>query len=214
MSEAHCVLGPDYHILALNAAAERQLGRERATLLGLSYREAFPWTVDGPVESACRRVVEDGVEQHFSCHWTGGGYDVRLEIDAYPTDEGGVALFWRDVTEKLRASQALQASEEKYRTLFNEMDEAYAVVEVLADAEGNWHDFLFLDANPAFMRHTGMPYPVGRTATQLLGAPNPRWARLYGRAVETGVSIRLEESELTLGRVFDLNIFRMGGEGS
>ncbi|WP_374047056.1 PAS domain-containing protein [Massilia sp. YIM B02443] len=214
MSEAHCVLGPDCHILVLNAAAERQLGRQRATLLGRSYLEAFPWMVDSPVERACRRVVEDGVEQHFTYHRKGGGFDVRLEIDAYPTDEGGVALFWRDVTEKLRTAQALQASEEKYRTLFNEMDEAYAVVEVLADAEGNWHDFVFLDANPAFMRHTGMPYPVGHSATQLLGTPNPRWARLYGRAVETGVPIRLEEGELTLGRVFDLNIFRMGAEGS
>jgi len=94
------------------------------------------------------------------------------------------------------------------------MDEAYAVVEVMSDGEGNWNDFLFLDANPAFMRHTTMPYPVGLTATQLLGTPNPNWAELYGHAVETGEAIRVEEGELTLGRVFDLNIFRLGGEGS
>ena len=110
--------------------------------------------------------------------------------------------------------QALQASEEKYRDLFNEMDEAYAVVEVIADGEGNWSDFLFLDANPAFMRHTGMSYPVGRTATQLLGTPNPRWAQLYGRVAETGEPLRVEEGEAALGRVFDLNIFRLGGAGS
>lgn len=64
------------------------------------------------------------------------------------------------------------------------------------------------------MRHTGMPCPVGQTATQLLGAPNPRWAELYGRAVQTGASIRAEEAELTPGRVFDLNIFPLDGEGS
>ena len=116
--------------------------------------------------------------------------------------------------ERVRAERALQASEEKYRTLFNEMDEAYAVVEVMDDGAGKWNDFLFLDANPAFVRHTGMPYPVGQTATQLLGTPNPHWAELYGRAVETGVPIRVVEGELTLGRMFDLNIFRLGGEGS
>lgn len=123
-------------------------------------------------------------------------------------------MFWRDVTQRVRAELALRASEEKYRALFNEMDEAYAVVEVMADAEGRWTNFLFLEVNPAFMRHTGMPYPVGRTATQLLGTPNPHWAELYGRAVDSGLPIRLEEAELTLGRVFDLNIFRLGGAGS
>ena len=214
MGDAHSVLDRDYRIVGLNAAAERLLGRERAALLGHSHWEVFPGPLDAPVVRAFRRVVEEGVEQHFIHHYTAEGNDFCLEVDAYPTDEGGLAMFWRDITEKLRAAQALQASEEKFRALFNEMDEAYAVVEVMADGEGNWHDFLFLDANPAFLRHTSMPYPVGRTATQLLGAPNPRWAELYGHAVETGVAIRVEESELTLGRVFDLNIFRLGGEGS
>ncbi|WP_420226331.1 PAS domain-containing protein [Pigmentiphaga litoralis] len=126
---------------------------------------------------------------------------------------GGVVLF-RDVSEERRIQEALRHSEEKYRGLFEEMDEAYAVVEMIADASGRWTDFRFLEVNRPFMRHTGMPYPVGRTATDLLRNPNPRWAELYGRAADTGESVRLEEGEVTLGRVFDLNIFRLGGPGS
>ncbi|WP_221090942.1 PAS domain S-box protein [Deinococcus aquaedulcis] len=112
------------------------------------------------------------------------------------------------------ATADVRASEEKYRALFTQMDEAYAVVEVMKDDTGRWTDFLFLEVNPAFMPHTGMPYPVGRTGAQLLGTPNPRWAELYGQVAETGVALRVEEGELTLGRVFDLNIFRLGGQGS
>jgi PAS domain S-box-containing protein len=214
MGDAHCVLDRDFHIERVNAATERVLGVPRTALVGRSHWDVFPASVDAPIGRAFRRVVQEGVEQHLAHHYTGEGYDMHIEVDAYPTDEGGVAMFWRDVTERVRAESALRASEEKYRALFNEMDEAYAVVEVIADAEGRWTDFLFLEVNPAFMRHTGMPHPVGRTATQLLGTPNPRWAELYGRAVQTGTSIRLEEAEFTLGRVFDLNIFRLGGEGS
>ena len=133
-------------------------------------------------------------------------------------DEKGTIIEWfgnaNDVTEHKRAEATLSMSEEKYRALFNSMDEAYAVVEVMADEEGRWNDFLFLDANPAFMEHTTMPYPVGRTATQLLGAPNPRWAQVYGEVAETGTPVRIENEEPTLGRVFDLNIFRLGGSGS
>lgn len=119
-----------------------------------------------------------------------------------------------EARDRERAESALRASEERYRMLFESMDEAYAVVEVMRDESGRWSDFLFLDANPAFMAHTGMPYPVGRTSTDLLGTPNPRWAEIYGRVAETGVSVRTEEAETTLGRVFDLNIFRLGGAGS
>jgi PAS domain S-box-containing protein len=89
------------------------------------------------------------------------------------------------------------------------MDEAYAVLEVLRDGAGAWTDFRFVEVNPAFMHHSGMSYPIGQTATELLGAPNPRWAQMYGQTLDTGEPLRVQESELTLGRTFDLNIFSL-----
>lgn len=133
-------------------------------------------------------------------------------------------LSWSDVTrranaeadaERLRARQReLSMSEARYRALFERMDEAYAVIDVLRDEGGRWADFRFVEVNPAFTAHSGMPDPVGKTAVELLGTPNPRWAELYGQVAETGEALRVEESEPTLGRVFDLNIFRLGEPGS
>lgn len=57
-----------------------------------------------------------------------------------------------------------------------------------------------------------MPYPVGKTATELLGTPNPRWTELYGKALDTSKALRVEETEHTLGRTFDLNIFSLDRE--
>ena len=117
-----------------------------------------------------------------------------------------------DLIDRTSAQAALRESEQKYRFLFESMDEAYAVVEVLKDEAGEWADFLFLEVNPAFVAHTAMSYPVGKTATEILGSPNPRWAQLYGQTLDTGNPMRLEESEGTLGRTFDLNIFSLDRE--
>jgi two-component system CheB/CheR fusion protein len=169
----------------------------------------------GLLEDA-KRVLETLVPAEREVESEDGRWHL-VRVMPYRTVEDrieGVVITLVDVTTLKRTEESLRESEEKYRTLFNSMDEAYAVVEVLADEEGRWNDFLFLEVNPAFLEHTGMPYPVGRTATQLLGTPNPRWAELYGRVAETGDPIRVEERELTLGRIFDLYMFRLGGAGS
>ena len=111
--------------------------------------------------------------------------------------------------ERARAETTLRESEEKYRNLFESMDEAYAVVDVLKNEDGKWVDFRFVEVNPAFLKHTKMPPPVGKTATELLGTSNPRWTELYGQALDTGQALRVEESEPTLGLTFDLNIFTL-----
>jgi PAS domain-containing protein len=43
--------------------------------------------------------------------------------------DGTLVQYCVDIDDRKHAEMALRASEEKYRALFNEMDEAYAVVE-------------------------------------------------------------------------------------
>nr|WP_322684013.1 ATP-binding protein [Nostoc sp. DedQUE07]MDZ8129743.1 ATP-binding protein [Nostoc sp. DedQUE07] len=115
-----------------------------------------------------------------------------------------------DIHEARVAMEALRESEAKYRSLFQSMDQGYAVVEVLADDNGEWNDFLFLEVNPAFEQQTAVSNAVGRKATEILGTPNPAWAKIYGRVAQTGEPVRVEEKEKTLDRVFDLYAFRLG----
>jgi len=129
-------------------------------------------------------------------------------------DVYGVLAVSYDITDRKAASAALRESEGKYRSLFQSMDEGYAVVEVMADDNGAWNDFLFLEVNSAFERQTGMVNSVGRKATEILGTPNPAWAKIYGRVAETGESVRFEQKEEILDRIFDLYSFRLGKAGS
>ncbi|WP_342152499.1 PAS domain S-box protein [Methylorubrum sp. SB2] len=213
MTEGFGLLGPDFTILEHNAEALRMDGRSREDIIGRSHWDVYPESENSELGRLLKRAMIERVsvslEHHYS--WE-NGRALWLDMRAYPTLDGALAVFWRDVTDRRMAELALKKSEAKYRSLFESMDEAYAVVEVLKDGAGAWVDFRFIEVNPAFLTHTAMPWPVGRTATELLGQPNPRWTELYGQVLETGRPIRVEESEATLDRIFDLNIFTLDSE--
>jgi hypothetical protein len=99
------------------------------------------------------------------------------------------------------------------------MGDAYNVLDrefrmVMADADGEWNDFLTVAVNAAFSHHTVMPYRVGQNATPQSRSPNPRSAELYDPASESGEWICIEESELTLGPAFEVHLFGLTGVGS
>lgn len=210
MAEGFGLLGPDFTILEHNAEALRMDGRLREDIVGRSHWDVYPESEDSELGRLLKRAMIERVpvalEHHYA--WE-SGRALWLDMRAYPTADGALAVFWRDVTDRRETEVALRESEGKYRALFESMDEAYAVVEVLKDEAGAWADFRFIEVNPAFLEHTSMPWPVGQTATALLGEPNPRWTELYGQTLDTGEPIRVEETEPTLDRIFDLNIFTL-----
>ena len=140
ISDEHLTMDADFRILTVNGAAERALGVSRDALIGRTHWEAFPASVGTPVEREYRRVVAERTESHITHHYVGEGYDRYLEIDAYPTDEGGIALFWRDVSERVRVLDALRESEGRLRAIF---DGTYEYIGLLS-ADGT-----LLEANRA-----------------------------------------------------------------
>ena len=112
--------------------------------------------------------------------------------------------------ERARAEQAQAASEIQYRTLFTSIDEGFCTVEVLFDALGGATDYRFLEANPAFVRQTGLENAVGRTMRELAPAHEAFWYETYGRIAQTGEVQRFEHEAAALGSFYDVYAFRIG----
>ncbi|MBC7789631.1 MAG: PAS domain-containing protein, partial [Anaerolineae bacterium] len=117
MADAHFVLDAEFRFISVNGAMERGVGLSRDALLGHTIWELFPGTVGTPFEWNYRRIVRDRVEAHFIHDYSDGRLELVVDVGAYPTLDGGIAVFWRDVTERTRTEIALRASENQLRTL-------------------------------------------------------------------------------------------------
>ena len=134
--------------------------------------------------------------------------------DEGDTMPSGVFTLSHNVTELVLARKKVQESEEKYRSLFETMDQGFCVFEMLFDASNYPVDYRFLEYNPVFEAQTGLKVAVGKTARELVPNLEPHWFELYGKVALTGEQIRFIEESKAMGRWFEVNAFRVGGEKS
>jgi len=116
----------------------------------------------------------------------------------------------RQEAQRLRAEEALRASEERYRTLFESIDDGFCLMQMILDERGETIDYRFLEANAAFENHTGLKAPVGKTALELVPGLDASWFQLYGRVAATGESTHFENHAPAMGRWFDVYASRVG----
>ncbi|MFU8889541.1 MAG: diguanylate cyclase domain-containing protein [Trueperaceae bacterium] len=103
--------------------------------------------------------------------------------------------------------EALSAS---YRTVFDALDEAFCVIEMIFDDDDRPVDYRFVEINPAFERHTGFSEALGRTITELVPDIEPYWPDAYGNVALTGEPTRFVNHVEALDRRYDIYAFRIG----
>ncbi|MEG4631930.1 PAS domain-containing protein [Microcoleus sp. AR_TQ3_B6] len=120
---------------------------------------------------------------------------------------GSVAAFM-DISDRKQALAALHRSQERYRTLFDCLDEGFCIIEMLFDANEKPIDYRFLEVNPAFLKQTGLEQAAGKTARQLLPDVEDYWFELYGKVALTGEPLRFEHGSEAMNRWFEVSAFR------
>jgi len=109
--------------------------------------------------------------------------------------------------------QRLEAKEERYRALFESIDEGFCVVKLLRGPAGEVRDFRFEEANEAFTLHTELQNPVGRTMRDLVPGYEGQRFQVYDRVARTGEATRFVQEDKRTKRWFDVYASRLGGAG-
>ena len=108
------------------------------------------------------------------------------------------------------AEEAVRVSEERFRMLFNSMEEGFCTIELLFDNDGKPIDYRFLEINPAFEKQTGLKDAKGKLMRDLAPHHEQHWFDIYGQIALTGESARFENRAEALRRWYEVYAFRVG----
>src|SRR4051794_27365477 len=105
------------------------------------------------------------------------------------------------------ARRALRASEARYRTLFDSMDEGFCVIDIIFDAHERPVDYRFVEVNPAFEKQTGLKNAQGASIRELAPLHEQFWYDTYGRIALSGEPARFEHRAAALHHFYEVYAF-------
>lgn len=139
----------DGRLIDVNTAASEELGYSREMLLNMSLQHIVPEAYQHEIPLRIKEIVANGSATFEAVNTRASGelYPVEINASTIDTAHGEAILATaRDMTERKRSEEALQKSEEKFRRIFETMEDGYFLTSL---------DGTLMLVNPAAARQLG-----------------------------------------------------------
>lgn len=121
----------------------------------------------------------------------------------------GFVKILRDRTREHLDGLALRHARDRFQTIIETIDAAFAIVEVRFDSDDRPINYRFLEANPAFEQQAGVDLH-GKWVTEFAPDLERFWFETYGHVARTGEPANFENYAEAFGRWFDVRAVRVG----
>lgn len=202
--------GNDFVFTDFNPTAQNVEHINRDEVIGKRISEVFSAANELGFLNVFRKVWETGITEHHNpIIYKDNRIEGWRENIVYRLNTEEVVAIYSDVTDKMRAEIRLRESEERYRMLFNNMTQGFALHEIIQDEHGNPVNYRFIDVNSTFEELTGFKREelVGKTALERIPAIADYWIDFYGKVALTGESKRFERYSRIIKKYFDVWAF-------
>lgn len=200
------VLVTDYHgkILDFNPAMQSITGISAKNAIGqnviqtFSYWEEFIDCYDVKTNMREEICFIDEEDKYYYDLQTTLLYDRRKQ-------SVGQIIMLHDITEQ-------KQSEEKYRSLFDNMQNSFALYKIVLNKNMIPIDYTFIEVNDTFTEHTGLERKkiIGKKVTEILPdiVKDPAdWIGVYGKVALTGKEIKFEQYSDSLKRWYSVTAY-------
>ena len=113
ISDGFLALDRDFRFVYVNPAAELVMGVSRGEVIGKCIWDAFPAALHTELERQCCYVMSARKSAHFESAYA--PLQKWFSVHAYPSDTGGVAIYFSDITDRKAAESEKELLIEELR---------------------------------------------------------------------------------------------------
>ncbi|HTJ31426.1 MAG TPA: PAS domain S-box protein [Acidobacteriaceae bacterium] len=176
-----------------DASADTRVNGASLTELGIGSFLSVPMLRDG------RWLFQLTIFDAAPRVWREDELDVLREV---------TARIWATL-ERVRAEEALAASERQHRMLFDSVDEGVCIIERLPLRADGRRDYRYVAMNPAMLVIFHIPDLTGQSIRDNFPDEVESWYDDYDLVLETGQSIRFERATEPQGMVLEMFVTRV-----
>ena len=199
-----------------NPGAEHVLGWTAEEMLGHDAERFFTPEdrASGRLDREMEQALRHGRASDERWHMRKNGQRFWASGEMLPLHDGGeehlgFVKILRDRTEEHIAGVALRHAKDRFQTILETVDSAFAIVEIRFDADDKAVDYRFIEANRAFERQSGADLR-GKWVTEHAPDLEAFWFETYGRVAKTREPATFESYAEGFDRWFEVRAVPVG----